>query len=65
VDSTAQSLANQFFDRSATVVNQSAAAPKKPKAKAVKKPAKKPAKKPVKAKKVAAKAKKKPAKKKR
>ena len=64
VDSTAQSLANQFFDKFATVVKQSAAAaPKKPKAKAVKKPAKKPAaKKPVKAKKVAAKAKKKAAK---
>lgn len=59
VDSTAQSLANQFFDKFATVVKQSAAASKKPKAKAVKKPAKKPAaKKPVKAKKVAAKAKK-------
>lgn len=55
VDSTAQSLANQFFDKFATVVNQSAAAPRKPKAKAVKKPAKKP----VKAKKVAPKAKKK------
>ena len=68
VDSTAQSLANQFFDKFAAVVKQSAAAaPKKPKAaKAVKKPAKKPpAKKPVKAKKVAAKAAKKPAKKKR
>ncbi|MBL8903529.1 MAG: carbon monoxide dehydrogenase subunit G [Aestuariivirga sp.] len=67
VDSTAQSLANQFFERFAAVVKQSAAAvPKKPKAKAAKKPAKKPAaKKPVKAKKVAAKAKKKPAKKKR
>lgn len=67
VDSTAQSLANQFFERFASVVKQSAAAvPKKPKAKAAKKPAKKPAaKKPVKAKKVAAKAKKKPAKKKR
>ncbi|MBZ0260797.1 MAG: carbon monoxide dehydrogenase subunit G [Hyphomicrobiales bacterium] len=67
VDSTAQSLANQFFERFASVVKQSAAAvPKKPKAKAAKKPAKKPAaKKPAKAKKVAAKAKKKPAKKKR
>lgn len=67
VDSTAQSLANQFFERFASVVKQSAAAvPKKPKAKAAKKPAKKPAaKKPVKAKKVAAKAKKNPAKKKR
>ncbi len=67
VDSTAQSLANQFFERFAAVVKQSAAAvPKKPKAKAAKKPAKKPAaKKPVKAKKVAAKAKKNPAKKKR
>lgn len=67
VDSTAQSLANQFFERFAAVVKQSAAAvPKKPKAKAAKKPAKKPAaKKPAKAKKVAAKAKKKPAKKKR
>jgi hypothetical protein len=66
VDSTAQSLANQFFDKFATVVNQSAAASKKPKPKAAKKPAKKPAaKKPVKAKKVAAKATKKPAKKKR
>ena len=69
VDSTAQSLANQFFDKFATVVKQSAAAapvPKKPKAKVVKKPAKKPAaKKPVKAKKVAAKAKKKAVKKKR
>ncbi len=67
VDSAAQSLANQFFERFAAVVKQSAAAvPKKPKAKAAKKPAKKPAaKKPVKAKKVAAKAKKKPAKKKR
>ena len=68
VDSTAQSLANQFFDKFAAVVKQSAAAaPKKPKAaKAVKKPAKKPiAKKPVKTKKVAAKAVKKPAKKKR
>lgn len=54
VDSTAQSLANQFFDKFAAVVKQSAAAaPKKIKA------AKKPAKKPVKAKKVAAKAKKK------
>lgn len=56
VDSTAQSLANQFFDKFATVIKQ-APAPKKPKAKAAKKP--------VKAKKVAAKAKKKPAKKKR
>ena len=57
VDSTAQSLANQFFDKFAAVVKQSAAAaPKKIKA------AKKPAKKPVKAKKVAAKAKKKTAK---
>jgi carbon monoxide dehydrogenase subunit G len=68
VDSTAQSLANQFFDKFAAVVKKdaSAAAPKKPKAKAVKKPAKKPAaKKPVKTKKVAAKAGKKPAKKKR
>lgn len=66
VDSTAQSLANQFFDKFATVVNQSAAASNKPKAKVAKKPAKKPAaKKLVKAKKVAAKAKKKPAKKKR
>lgn len=68
VDSTAQSLANQFFDKFAAVVKEgAAAAPKKPKAaKAVKKPAKKPAaKKPVKAKKVAAKAGKKPAKKKR
>ena len=66
VDSTAQSLANQFFDRFAAVVKKDAAAatPKKPKA--VKKPAKKPAaKKPVKAKKVAAKAGKKSAKKKR
>lgn len=65
VDSTAQSLANQFFERFASVVKQSAAAvPKKPKAKAAKKPAKKPAaKKPAKAKKVAAKAKKKTAKK--
>lgn len=60
VDSTAQSLANQFFDKFATVVNQSAAASNKPKAKVAKKPAKKPAaKKLVKAKKVAAKAKKK------
>jgi uncharacterized protein len=62
VDSTAQSLANQFFDKFAAVVKKEAAtsAPKKPKAKAVKKPAKKPAaKKPVKAKKVAAKPKKK------
>ena len=66
VDSTAQSLANQFFDKFATVVNLSAAASKKPKPKAAKKPAKKPAaKKPVKAKKVAAKAGKKTAKKKR
>ena len=68
VDSTAQSLANQFFDKFAAVVKKDAAAatPKKPKAKAAKKPAKKPAaKKPVKAKKVVAKAKKKPAKKKR
>ena len=65
VDSTAQSLANQFFDKFATVVKRAPTpAPKKPKAKAVKKPAKKPAaKKPVKAKKVAAKAKKKTAKK--
>ena len=66
VDSTAQSLANQFFDKFAAVVKKNAAVatPKKPKA--VKKPAKKPAaKKPLKAKKVAAKAKKKPAKKKR
>ena len=69
VDSTAQSLANQFFDKFAAVVKKSSATPvsKKPKAaKAVKKPAKKPAaKKLVKAKKVAAKAVKKPAKKKR
>jgi carbon monoxide dehydrogenase subunit G len=66
VDSTAQSLANQFFDKFAAVVKKSAAvaAPKKPKA--AKRPAKKPtAKKPVKAKKVAAKAGKKPVKKKR
>ena len=66
VDSTAQSLANQFFDKFAAVVKKSAAVatPKKPKT--VKKPAKKPAaKKLVKAKKVAAKAGKKPAKKKR
>jgi len=67
VDSTAQSLATQFFDKFAAVVKKdAAAAPKKPKAKTVKKPAKKPAaKKPVKAKKVAAKAGKKSAKKKR
>jgi len=67
VDSTAQSIANQFFDKFAAMVKKdAAAAPKKPKAKAAKKPAKKPAaKKPVKAKKVAAKAGKKPAKKKR
>jgi uncharacterized protein len=68
VDSTAQSLANQFFDKFASVIKKDAAAakPKKPKVKTVKKPAKKPAaKKPVKAKKVAAKAGKKPAKKKR
>ena len=58
VDSTAQSLANQFFDKFATVVKKdAAAAPKKPTAKA-------PVKKPVKAKKVAAKTGKKPAKKK-
>jgi carbon monoxide dehydrogenase subunit G len=63
VDSTAQSLANQFFDKFAAVIKQGAgAAPKKPKAKAVKKPTKKPTKKPVKGKKVAAKAKKKTAK---
>jgi carbon monoxide dehydrogenase subunit G len=66
VDSTAQSLANQFFDKFAAVVKKDAAAPKKPKAKVVKKLAKKPAaKKPVKAKQVGAKAGKKPAKKKR
>ena len=68
IDSSAQSLANQFFDKFASVVKKDAAAatPKKPKAKAAKKPAKKPAvKKPVKAKKVVAKAGKKPAKKKR
>lgn len=63
IDSTASSLANQFFDKFAALVKKdaAAAAPKKPKA--IKKPAKKPAaKNPVKAKKVAAKAKKKPAK---
>jgi uncharacterized protein len=60
IDSTASSLADQFFTKFASLVKQAPAAPKKPKAKAVKKPAKKPAaKKPVKAKKVAAKAKKK------
>jgi carbon monoxide dehydrogenase subunit G len=64
IDSTASSLADQFFTKFASLVKQApAAAPKKPKAKAVKKPAKKPtAKKPVKAKKVVAKAKKKIAK---
>ena len=66
VDSTAQSLANQFFDKFAAVVKKSAAVATSKKPKAVKKPAKKPvAKKPVKAKKIAAKAGKKPAKKKR
>ena len=62
VDSTAQSLANQFFDKFAAVVKKDAApAPKK--IKAAKKPAKKPAvKKPEKAKKVTTKAKKKAAK---
>ena len=62
IDSTASSLADQFFTKFASLIKQDpAAAPKK--IKAVKKPAKKPAaKKPVKAKKVAAKAKKKAAK---
>jgi carbon monoxide dehydrogenase subunit G len=60
IDSTASSLADQFFTRFASLIKQApvAAAPKK--ITAVKRPAKKPvAKKPVKAKKVAAKAKKK------
>ncbi len=57
IDSTASSLADQFFTKFASLIKQAPAAPKKPKAKVVKKPAKKPsAKKPVKAKKVAAKA---------
>jgi len=62
IDSTASSLAEQFFTRFASLIKQApAAAPKK--VKAVKKPAKKPvAKKPVKAKKVAAKTRKKPSK---
>jgi carbon monoxide dehydrogenase subunit G len=62
IDSTATSLAEQFFSKFANLIKQApATAPKK--VKAVKKPAKKPAaKKPVKAKKVAAKLKKKAAK---
>ena len=61
IDSTATSLADQFFGKFASLVKQAPAAPKK--VKAVKKPAKKPtAKKPAKAKKIAAKAKKKVAK---
>ena len=62
IDSTASSLADQFFTKFASLVKQlPTAAPKK--IKAVKKPEKKPAaKKPVKAKKVSAKAKKKVAK---
>jgi uncharacterized protein len=62
IDSTASSLADQFFTRFASLIKVApAAAPKK--IKAVKKPAKKPAKKPVKAKKVAARVKKKAARK--
>ena len=62
IDSTANSLADQFFTRFASLIKvEPVAAPRK--IKAVKKPAKKPvAKKPLKAKKVAAKAKKKVAK---
>jgi carbon monoxide dehydrogenase subunit G len=61
IDSTASSLADQFFTRFASLIRQAPAAAAPPKKiKAVKKPAKKPAaKKPAKAKKVAAKAKKK------
>ena len=64
IDSTASSLADQFFTKFASLVKQApAAASRKPKAKAVKKPAKKPAaKKPLRARKVAVKTKKKPAK---
>ena len=61
IDSTASSLADQFFTRFASLIKV-ALAPAPRKIKAVKKPAKKPAKKPMKAKKVAAKAKKKAAK---
>jgi carbon monoxide dehydrogenase subunit G len=58
IDSTASSLADQFFTKFASLVKRApTAAPKK--VKAAKKPAKKPTKKPVKAKKVVAKPKKK------
>jgi carbon monoxide dehydrogenase subunit G len=61
IDSTASSLADQFFTRFASLIKVApVAAPKK--IKAVKKPAKKPAKKPMKVKRVAAKVKKKAAK---